>query len=176
MSPTGWSVMAVLKLCSVGMAARLTPFGSGSLAVRPYDPAADHVHVSALAGDLPTAGPPPIVRPQGLLGELRGRPGRDVSAWLAWQAATAPDSERAVGLITLVAARGPTGERRWSVGWLVVRPAARRGGVGRQLVAVALSAAAAAGAAVVWAETDTAWPGSLAFWRAVGFEPVRRAT
>lgn len=149
--------------------------GRDAGSVRPYEPAADDVHVANLAA-LPADSPPPIVRATGLLGELRSRPGREVSAWLAWQPTSAPDCERVVGLVTLVAACGRAGDRRWSVGWLVVRPEVRRRGVGRHLVAVALDAAATAGAAVVWAETDTAWPGSLAFWRAVGFEPVRTAT
>ena len=70
--------------------------------------------------------------------------------------------------MTLVEA-GREGSRRWSIGWLLVVPEARRRGVGRLLVATAVEAAAADGAREVWAETDTRWPAATAFWHRLGF-------
>jgi GNAT superfamily N-acetyltransferase len=106
----------------------------------------------------------------GLVEELTSRPGRGVSAWLAWGDAESARSPRALGLITLVAAGH--GERvRHSVAWLLVDPHDRRRGVGTALVNVALEAAARAGATEVWVETHATWPAATAFWERLGFGP-----
>lgn len=139
--------------------------------IRPYVAAVDDPAVAALlAADAdPAAGP--RVRPAGLLAELRGRPGRSVTAWLASgpPAAGGGAADAALGLVTLVESRGREAAGRWSIGWLVVHPSARRQGVGRALVATAVGHARAAGATVVHAETSADWP-AAAFWQAVGFE------
>ncbi|MFN7811183.1 MAG: GNAT family N-acetyltransferase [Planctomycetia bacterium] len=119
-------------------------------------------------------------RPQptaaGLMAELRGRPDRQVSCWLAWAISPAGKTGTAgpSGLVTLVESRGRTGAARFSISWLIVRPDARRQGLGRALVAAAVSRARSAGADVVWTETSRDWP-AAEFWRAVGFVPSRPA-
>jgi GNAT superfamily N-acetyltransferase len=92
-----------------------------------------------------------------------------VHAWLAWEVAAGRDDVPR-GFVTLVAAGGPAGLRH-AIGWLVVDPAARRRGIGRALVAVAVGEARRQGAAAVWVETAAAWPEAAAFWRELGFEP-----
>ena len=118
------------------------------------------------------AGPSgPAPRADGLVAELRSRPGRDVQAWVAWEADRDAGDHRPLGLVTLVqSSRGDN--CRWSIGWLIVRPEARRRGVGRGLVATALAAAAAGGAGAGWAETDARWAAARAFWHNIGFEAV----
>jgi GNAT superfamily N-acetyltransferase len=94
-----------------------------------------------------------------------------VQAWVAWEADRDAGDHRPLGLVTLVqSSRGDN--CRWSIGWLIVRPEARRRGVGRGLVATALAAAAAGGAGAVWAETDARWAAARAFWHNIGFEAV----
>lgn len=94
--------------------------------------------------------------------ELRSRPGRIVTVWLAYAA------ETPVGLVAHV--EGDAGPSpRHSIAWLLVGASARRRGVGSALVAAALDHARARGAAEVWVETSSAWPDVLAFWQAVGF-------
>jgi len=145
---------------------------SGRCVIRRYRPEQDRDDVVAIAAALaaPAAGPEPRVA--GLLAELEGRPDRTITAWLASQhpaehgVATGP----ATGLVTLVEARG-RGGTRWSIGWLLVRPEARRQGIGRSLVGAAVHHARAAGATEIWTETSAAWP-AAAFWRALGFEPA----
>ena len=138
--------------------------------IRPYVRGADEAHVLDLAGDFPlTAAERPAVRGAGLVAEMDGRAGRLVAGWLAWLPEDADSQGPVGGLITLVQARSAGGDARWSIGWLLVRPQARRRGLGRELVATALAAAAAAGAPAVWVETESRWSGSLAFWRANGF-------
>jgi ribosomal protein S18 acetylase RimI-like enzyme len=123
--------------------------------------------------------------PAGVLADLAGRPGRAVQAWLAWPHAEtgwagqgAPAAGRparhALGLVTLVVV--PAVPPRASIGWLLVAPAARRRGVARALVAMAVAAAHAAGAERVTAETLPTWPAAAAFWRAAGFSEHRPGT
>lgn len=112
------------------------------------------------------------MRGAGLVTELESRAARTVAGWLAWPQDDADRHGPIGGLVTLVQARSSDGDPRWSIGWLLVRPQLSRQGLGRELVATALGAAATAGASAVWVETDTRWPGSLAFWRAVGFQPA----
>jgi len=116
--------------------------------------------------------------PAGLLAELTGRPGRSVSAWLAWPTALGADDplDRThagcpLGLVALVEA-GSTPTLRFSIAWLLVHPRARRRGVGRALVARAVAHAQSRAATVVFAETRSSWPAATAFWRAVGFEQI----
>lgn len=104
---------------------------------------------------------------RGLLDEIVSRPGRLVTAWLARADMV---SNRAIGLVTLVAA-GPAGAERHSIGWLLVEPGHRRQGVGTDLVRAALAEAARAGATDVWVETHAAWPAAAAFWQRLGFMP-----
>lgn len=146
--------------------------------IRPHVAGADDAAVTVLAARVAAAsaaaGPRP--RTAGLLAELRGRPGRSVSSWLAWpRGADGSCDTAAAGLVTLVEARDRGNASRWSIGWLLVRPDARRRGLGRALVATAVGHARAAGADAVWTETSAAWPAAT-FWRAVGFEPAGRAT
>jgi len=178
--------MAVPILFALPLADRSLPTGFAAAAmpavhatVAPVDPAADAAAVVALADacrrdDGPQAG---HVAPAGLLGELASRPGRHVRAWLArpgdddaGEAAKpiAVPVRPPLGLVTLVVATSAAGPR-YSIGWLLVHPAARRGGVARRLVGAAVAAAAAAGAREVSAETLAAWPAAVAFWRAAGF-------
>lgn len=143
-------------------------------AIGRYRPDRDRATLVALVASgsesAATAGPRP--RPAGMVAELEGRPGRSVDCWLAWQ--TAEDGGQgagpALGLVTLVQSRRGEDGTRWSIGWLLVRPEARRQGVGRALVAAAIGHARAGGAEAVWTETSAAWP-AAAFWRALGFEP-----
>lgn len=142
--------------------------------IRPYVAAIDEPAVAAIVATDGLPATRPRVRPDGLLAELRGRPGRAVTAWLAWprQEGDATAADGASGLITLVESRGRGADARWSIGWLVVRPLARGQGVGRALVATAAGHASAAGARVVHAETGADWP-AVAFWRRLRFEPAR---
>lgn len=93
-------------------------------------------------------------------GLLASRADRVVRAWLAWpraQQAACP-----LGFITLIAAG-----RRFSIGWLLVHPQARRRGLGTALVDHVLNASAALGAEVVHAETLTTWPAAAGFWQRI---------
>lgn len=116
------------------------------------------------------AGPSP--RGGGLVGELAGRPGREVEAWLAIIPGPDPARERASGLISLVSCLTAAGKRH-SLGWLLVLPDARRRGVARALVASACRRAADLAAETVWVECRSDWPAAMAFWHAVGFERRR---
>lgn len=116
--------------------------------------------------------------PAGLLTELKGRPGRSVSAWLAWPIAPCADNTFnrttagcPLGLVALVEA-GSTPILRFSIAWLLVHPRSRRRGVGRALVAKAVAHAESRAATVVFAETHASWTAAPAFWRAVGFEQI----
>lgn len=141
--------------------------------IRPYVHAADDVHVLDLTRAFPlTAATGPALRGAGLVAEMEGRAGRLVTGWLGWPADDADRRGTVGGLVTLVQSRTAGGDARWSIGWLLVRPQSRRQGLGRDLVTTALAAAATAGASAVWVETDSRWSASLAFWRAVGFQPV----
>jgi len=100
--------------------------------------------------------------PAGLLAELHSRSGREVTSWLAF------DSDRPVGFAAAVVA-GARGVARHSIAWLLVSDDRRRRGVGRALVAAAVTRARERGAAEVWVETRSDWIDAVAFWRAVGF-------
>ena len=120
----------------------------------------------------------------GLLCELVSRENREITAWFARDLALIADkvddgkrgsnvgSSRlecavdgeAIGVVAL--AHTPVG---WSIPWLLVHPAARRRGVGRMLVNMAVAHAGSQGAIAVTAETLAAWGNAAAFWPAVGF-------
>ena len=102
----------------------------------------------------------------GVQGELRSRPGRLVSTWLARRSGDEADNAGYLGLITLVVATTATG-RRFSISWLLVDPRARRLGIGTALVDHALEAAAKLGAKQVFVETRADWPAARAFWDAI---------
>lgn len=144
--------------------------------IRPACLEADAEAVAELALSLAaaTSGAGPNPRPQGLMCELRSRPGRIVRCWLAWPLPVdnTPGQAGLGGLVTLVESRGRPGAARFSIGWLIVRPDARRLGLGRALVAAAVRHARSAGADVVWTETSRDWP-AAEFWRAIGFVPSR---
>lgn len=118
----------------------------------------------------------PAPRATGLLAELHARPGRGVTCWLAWPLGARDADPGAIpsGLVTLVESRDRIGRVRWSIGWVLVHPTARRRGLARALVATAVAHARMAGATEVWTETSARWP-ALAFWQAVGFVPARSA-
>ncbi|MCE9630765.1 MAG: GNAT family N-acetyltransferase [Planctomycetia bacterium] len=97
----------------------------------------------------------------GLCGECTPRPGRNVLASLA-----RIDDVDPAGMVTLTVA-GQGEARRFSIGWLVVAPAARRRGVATALVRHALAQAQVAGAAVVYVETLGTWADADAFWRSL---------
>lgn len=83
-----------------------------------------------------------------------------VRGWLAW-----PRGSQAacpLGFITLILAG-----RRFSIGWLLVHPQARRRGLGSALVDHAVAASAALGAKVVHAETLSTWPAAAGFWHRI---------
>lgn len=104
---------------------------------------------------------------RGLVAELEGREGRQITAWLAWQSATL--GPRPVGVVMLAQTT-----QGFSIPWLLVDPDVRRQGVARSLVATAIDHARALGASVITAETLDSWPEACAFWPAVGFGRVRR--
>ncbi|NBW86586.1 MAG: GNAT family N-acetyltransferase, partial [Planctomycetia bacterium] len=91
-------------------------------------------------------------------GVLRGRPGREVHAWLALDGANSAGAA-VRGFVALVVAG-----RRYSIGWLLVHPAARRRGIGTALVDHAVAEAALLGAREVHADTLSDWPSAVAFW------------
>lgn len=97
---------------------------------------------------------------QGLLGTIVASPDRQASAWIVVRDATV------LGAIGLAGVAVPSGVR-WSIPFLIVDPAARRGGLGAGLVRVALGEAHARGAVTVAAETLAAWPDAAGFWRSV---------
>jgi ribosomal protein S18 acetylase RimI-like enzyme len=113
-------------------------------------------------------------RGAGLLAETVSRPHRRVEAWLALPDAC-PGGHRPgqpgpelLGLVTLVAGRSAAGERA-SIAWLLVRPEARRSGIGRLLVGQACRRARDQGAREIEVECRSDWQGAIAFWEAVGF-------
>ncbi|MEX0668920.1 MAG: GNAT family N-acetyltransferase [Pirellulales bacterium] len=95
----------------------------------------------------------------GLLGECTSRPDRNVSAWLA-----RADTIDPAGLVTLTVVTAGV-KRRFSIGWLLVAPAARRRGVATALACRALVQAQAAGASEVHVETLESWTDADAFWQ-----------
>ena len=132
--------------------------------MEPVDPvhALGDLTAIASADGWQTAEAEMALRPGGLAAEVTSRPGREVWAWIARGHAEEP---RPLGFLTLVRA-GSLAVPRWSIGWLVVGPAARRRGIGTALVATAVRFAGARGASVVHAETLDKWPAAVAFWAA----------
>jgi len=171
-------VAAVMPVTVLQLACRACAVPAGAALnqrphIRPYVRGVDESHVLDLAHAFPMAAAARLaVRGAGLVAEMEGRAGRLVNGWLGWPADDADRRGPVGGLVTLVQARSAGGDARWSISWLLVRPQTRRQGLGRELVATALTAAATAGASAVWVETESRWSGSLAFWRAVGFQPV----
>jgi GNAT superfamily N-acetyltransferase len=125
------------------------------------DPVAHAGPIAALVAACrePTDNAGPVPRPEGIVGELAGRPGRGVTAWCAF---TAEPAAACVGFVTLVETAAG-----WSVGWLLVHPGFRRRGLGRALVAVAATAAASRGADHLTADTRSDWSAAQGFWPAV---------
>ncbi len=137
-------------------------FSCAEVVVEPVDPVRTLGDLTAIAsaGGWQTAESEMALRPGGLATEVTSRPGREVWAWIAREHA---EESRPVGFVALVRA-GCLAVPRWSIGWLVVDPAARRRGVGTALVATAVRFAGARGASVVHAETLEKWPAAAAFW------------
>jgi ribosomal protein S18 acetylase RimI-like enzyme len=105
----------------------------------------------------------PAITAAGLGAEIRSRPGRRVTAWIATRLG---GDGAAAGVVTLVESVPAAGAPpRHSIGWLLVDPAERRGGLGTALVATAVAEAFARGADRVTAETRSDWEGATAFWR-----------
>lgn len=152
------------------VAAPCTPF-----TIRPFTQNEDHTAMVLLAAVFDAAEGGPAPRPDGMMAELQSRRGRAVNCWLAWPRPAVDITPVAMpsGLVTLVESHDRAGRVRWSIGWLLVHPGARRQGLGRGLVAVAVRHARDAGADMVWAETAAAWPAAR-FWQAVGFQEARR--
>lgn len=71
-----------------------------------------------------------------------------------------------------LAVRETGGVPRAAIGWLLVRPAWQRRGVGRLLLTVAEQAAWDAGARQVYLETHAAWQAAVAFYRQAGYAPL----
>jgi len=125
------------------------------------DPAAHAGPIAALVAACGAhgTGPGPVLRPEGIVADLTGRPGRAVTAWCAF---TADPEAACVGLVSLVETAAG-----WSVGWLLVHPRFRRRGLGRALVAVAAAAAASRGAGRLTADTRSDWKEAQGFWQAL---------
>lgn len=147
------------------------PSGILSMRLRPLVAGddSDRSAVTLLARECAACGDGGSPAAAGLWGELQGRPGRAVHAWLA-EAGPRDDFSRACpqGLVSLVVS-GSGGRRRFSIAWLLVRPRARRGGLGSGLVGIAVMHARSLGAEAVHADTLTSWREAMAFWHAVGF-------
>jgi ribosomal protein S18 acetylase RimI-like enzyme len=107
-----------------------------------------------------SVGFPPLAA-AGLAADVRGRQNRTVRAW----AAVRPEGS-IVALIGLAEAT-VTGDRRFSIPWLVVHPSDRRRGTGAAMAREALAAAAIEGAVHVTVETLTTWAAARAFWEAI---------
>lgn len=113
--------------------------------------------------------------PAGVAGELACRPTRRVRGWGALSGPFDPPAPTVpLGVILLAETTAAAGGPRFSIPWLLVHPGARRLGVGRRLVAVALEEARTRGAGEVSIETLDRWPEAVAFWERAGFRPVRR--
>ena len=140
-------------------------FACAGVVVEPVDPvhALRDLTAIASAGAWHTAASEMALRPEGLAAEVTSRPGRELWAWIARERAA---ESRPMGFVALVRA-GSLAVPRWSIGWLVVDPAARRRGIGTALVASAVGFAGARGASVVHAETLDRWPAAVAFWAKV---------
>jgi ribosomal protein S18 acetylase RimI-like enzyme len=134
--------------------------------ITPADPDRDADRIRSLVEQARTDAIPngPRLSVAGFPGELRSRPGRLVSTWLARHSGDSHDG--CLGLITLVVATSATG-LRFSISWLLVGPRARRLGIGTLLVDHALAAAAELGAKQVFVETRSDWPAARAFWSAI---------
>lgn len=163
----------VMPIDSLGaaLAARGAPT---LLEINAVESARDRAAVAALAESCRGQdGPSMQVSATGLAGELVSRPGREVHGWLAWSTETIAGAEKTrdcpLGLVTLVAASPPSGgsARRFSIGWLVVHPEARRRGVAGALVNHAVQHARACGASAIFADTRADWPAAVAFWQAL---------
>lgn len=144
------------------------------LEIKAIESARDRAAVAALAESCRRQnGPSMQVSATGLAGELASRPGREVHGWLAWSTETIAGAEKTrdcpLGLVTLVASSPPSGgsARRFSIGWLVVHPEARRRGVAGALVNHAVQHARACGASAIFADTRADWPAAVAFWQAL---------
>ena len=100
--------------------------------------------------------------------ELAERPGgAKPRAWLAVEEGSGDDAP-ALGAVAL----GPwmaEPRKTASIGWLAVRPAARRCGVGRLLLCVVEAAAREAGYEQIIAETSDAWHQAVAFYQRMGY-------
>lgn len=134
--------------------------------VRKFGQEGDDRRVIDLARAAEAATESPHPRAAGLLAELEATADRQVAAWLALDGPG--PLPPAAGLVTLVTS-GPAERQRHSISWLLVRPAARRRGVGRLLVEHACGHAWARAADRVWVECRADWTAAIAFWRAMGF-------
>jgi GNAT superfamily N-acetyltransferase len=82
-----------------------------------------------------------------------------------------PSASVPMGTVCL-AVRQSGGVPRAVLGWLLVRPAWQRRGVGRLLLSLAEQAAWDAGARQVHLETHAAWHAAVAFYRRAGYAPA----
>lgn len=157
--------MSVLSLRFQPFSARLPVPVGAEVVIRRAELPKDASSITEMAENAHDVGAARIAA-AGFLAELTSRPQRAVDAWLAFTGGLA------VGLVASVTAGDPATARH-SIAWLLVASHARRRGVGTALVATAVADACLRGAREIWAETRSDWPGAVAFWAAIGFEPVR---
>lgn len=134
-----------------------------AIAERPIGAAVDAVAAILGAGQASGPGGVGRVSVAGLLAGLTGTPRRHVRLWIATH-----DQDGAVGLASLTESAthfpGEGGHARMSIGWLIVMPAHRRGGLGLALLAEVAAAALRHGVEQLHAEVHSRWEDARRFW------------